>query len=156
MTYLYKGTLRTPEEVREYIEKTPHHSARAEYRKGDREGVDPASSIILSGYGRMVRIPSEVWKKCSIRPGGEFDTRMYRWDDGTSAQETSHAPQTPGRRYRHLKRGSTYTVLGDGTAQVAGEPIVDGDIVRIYVDKDGEFHVRKSSEFLDGRFEEIE
>ena len=156
MTYFYMGTLRTPEEVREYIEKTPHHTARAEYRKGEREGIDPPSAMLLSGYGKIVRIPSEVWKECPIRPGGEFDTRMYRWDDGTPAEQTSQEPAADGRRYRHLKRGSTYTVLGDGEAQVSGEPIVDGDIVRIYVAEDGKFNVRKSSEFLDGRFEEIE
>lgn len=59
------------------------------------------------------------------------------------------------RRYRHLKRGSTYTVVDDGELQTS-RPLVEGDIIRAYRSEDGRLWLRPADEFLDGRFEEID
>jgi len=59
-------------------------------------------------------------------------------------------------RWRHKKRGTTYSIVTGAIAQCATGPIVDGDIVTVYVGDDGRAFVRKTTEFLDGRFEEIE
>ncbi|WP_454919265.1 hypothetical protein [Xanthobacter sediminis] len=64
--------------------------------------------------------------------------------------------------HRHVKRGSTYRVIGEAEAQVsvgrkiigAGvvRPIEDGDRLTVYQAKDGKMWVRFSDEFQDGRF----
>lgn len=157
MTEKYLGTLRTPGEVHEFVEKRPHTRCWPEMAKGAREGIDPPRAMYLGGAGLRVRIPAEVWKMCKLKPGDEFDRRMFRYESGTSEQQTSQEPVAPGRRYRHLKRGTTYTVLGDATLQISTFPPDEGDTLRVYrSDEDGKLWVRSATEFLDGRFEEIE
>ena len=63
-----------------------------------------------------------------------------------------------GSTWKHLKRGSTYTIVGVGTMQVNGD--LDNTQVVIYrgYDRLGgfvEFWVRPLDEFMDGRFEPI-
>ena len=60
-------------------------------------------------------------------------------------------------RYRHIKRGSVYEVVGEAEAQ-ADEPLGDYEVVVVYrnVD-DGHLWVRRKTEFYDPtRFERIE
>lgn len=53
-------------------------------------------------------------------------------------------------RFKHLKRQSCYdAITRTATAQ---SDIKEGDKVVVYIDKDGEFHVREKSQFEDGRF----
>lgn len=60
------------------------------------------------------------------------------------------------RRVRHLKRGTTYTVIGYGKFQTAIHTAYDNEPVTIYrADKDGRLWVRPTDEFNDGRFEDI-
>lgn len=64
--------------------------------------------------------------------------------------------------HQHLKRGSTYRVIGEAEAQVsvAGRSdfpatarlIGDGDKLTVYQGEDGKLWVRFSDEFNDGRF----
>lgn len=55
-------------------------------------------------------------------------------------------------RVKHLKRGSTYQVLGEGKVQTE-TPLTDNDPVIIYqAESDGALWVRPPSEFHDGRF----
>lgn len=64
--------------------------------------------------------------------------------------------QLATQRWRHKVRGSSYAEIGRAHAQSA-IPIREGDTVVVYVaDVDGTMHVRKDSEFDDGRFEQIE
>lgn len=57
-------------------------------------------------------------------------------------------------RWRHRKRGTSYEVLtSTADAQCATGPINEGDHVTVYRGDDGDWHVRKTGEFQDGRFE---
>lgn len=65
-----------------------------------------------------------------------------------SSQQTE-----PGRRVRHLKRGSEYSVVAHGRLQVDGD--LDNEKVTVYRGDDGQVWVRPDYEFNDGRFEDI-
>ncbi|PZP49816.1 MAG: hypothetical protein DI595_12730 [Agrobacterium fabrum] len=56
-------------------------------------------------------------------------------------------------RYRHKKRGSTYTVMARGRLQVDGD--LDNEKVVVYLGEDGQTWVRPEYEFNDGRFEPL-
>lgn len=60
-------------------------------------------------------------------------------------------------RYRHEKRGSTYRVLThQARAQCSTGPINEDDTVTVYRDeKTGHYSVRRTQEFLDGRFKAL-
>lgn len=72
------------------------------------------------------------------------------------------------RRVRHVKRETTYRVIGQATAQVSTGTvtsldfksrrfIADGDQITVYqAETDGKLYVRFTDEFEDGRFDEIE
>jgi hypothetical protein len=57
-------------------------------------------------------------------------------------------------KFRHKKRGSTYTVIGEAAVQ-SDTHIVEGDTLVIYQAEDGRIWARPKVEFHDGRFEEI-
>lgn len=56
-------------------------------------------------------------------------------------------------RYRHVKRGTEYTVIGEGELQVATcLALGDGARIIIYRGEDGKLWAREEGEFHDGRF----
>jgi hypothetical protein len=60
------------------------------------------------------------------------------------------------KRVRHIKRQSTYSILGEAEVQ-SSRPIHEGDSVVVYqADTDGSLWVRPPVEFNDGRFEPVE
>jgi hypothetical protein len=73
------------------------------------------------------------------------------------------------RRVRHVKRGSSYVVLGVGEVQISKGTVSDagwkehkarvlreGDTLTVYRDiQDGKLWLRFPDEFEDGRFEEV-
>lgn len=62
------------------------------------------------------------------------------------------AVQPQGQRVQHIKRGSTYRVIGRGNVQTA-KPLTDFDEVVIYQSEDdGRIWVRRAIEFNEGRF----
>lgn len=63
-------------------------------------------------------------------------------------------PQTTLIKWRHKKRGSTYTEIARATFQCTGSSL-DEEPVVIYQAADGDFWVRLVAEFEDGRFERI-
>jgi hypothetical protein len=66
-----------------------------------------------------------------------------------------HDPKPALRRWRHLKRGTEYVEITRAKAQCATGPIYEGDVCVVYRGDAGEDHIRKDTEFEDGRFEEI-
>jgi hypothetical protein len=56
--------------------------------------------------------------------------------------------------HRHLKRGSTYIVIGRGELQTSSE-LPDGADLIIYQGEDGKLWARPTHEFEDGRFEVV-
>jgi hypothetical protein len=60
-----------------------------------------------------------------------------------------------GERWRHLKRGTVYEIIGRGELQM-GSDLVDGSSMVVYRGEDGRIWVREESEFEDGRFERLE
>lgn len=69
--------------------------------------------------------------------------------------ETRQPRIASGGRYKHLKRGSTYHLIGYATVQ-AGKMVREGENVAVYVSESGDMvgsmWVRPTSEFNDGRF----
>jgi hypothetical protein len=59
-----------------------------------------------------------------------------------------------GTRWRHRKRGSTYTVLHVALMQVDG-PLDMASVVVYISEKDGTVWCRPALEFRDGRFEQL-
>lgn len=58
-------------------------------------------------------------------------------------------------RWRHVKRGSEYDLLGIAQVQ-ASTPIVEPQMVAVYRSvREGELWVRPADEFTDGRFEPV-
>lgn len=60
-----------------------------------------------------------------------------------------------GKRYRHVARGTVYTVVGFAEIQSAGWATEGSELV-IYRSDDGKLWARERSEFADGRFEPAE
>lgn len=56
--------------------------------------------------------------------------------------------------HRHVKRGTLYRWHATGRMQ-ASTPVSDMDQVEIYQGEDGQWWVRPTAEFNDGRFEEV-
>jgi hypothetical protein len=63
-------------------------------------------------------------------------------------------PSAPGEgmRYRHVKRGTVYEVIGEAELQMATVDLVDGSALVIYRGQDGKIWAREEGEFHDGRF----
>jgi hypothetical protein len=103
------------------------------------------------GEGRTwaVPAPDETCEDCS-EPWVEY----VRSD----LASVSSASAEGGERYRHVKRGTVYEIVGRAELQTAGpgvDILQDGDILVVYRGGDGKLWARKESEFNDGRFEPI-
>ena len=60
------------------------------------------------------------------------------------------------RLYRHNKRGTTYTLIGEAQVQATNDaPLKDFETVVVYRGEDGNLWVRRKAEFHDGRFEQL-
>jgi hypothetical protein len=95
--------------------------------------------------------------------------RLCSRNDDLVARERELVAERRGlRQVRHKKRGSTYSVLGDLSFQLAKPEnrvfgqypyshVREGDTIRVYrSEDDGKLYGRFISEFEDGRFEDIE
>lgn len=59
-----------------------------------------------------------------------------------------------GERWQHVKRGTSYEVLGLGELQMQAD-VVDGSSLVIYRGEDDRLWAREEGEFLDGRFVKV-
>jgi hypothetical protein len=83
------------------------------------------------------------------------DTSPSIWADKLRALSAPVAGADAGMRYRHIKRGSTYTVVGEARIQ-SDEPLFDmSDVVIYRCDEHGGLWARPPAEFNDGRFEAL-
>jgi hypothetical protein len=129
-------------------------------------------------------LPDDLWTQCKAYPtpldervkeelkergielAGE-ESELLLWIDGHPISDFRRAltvfraiedvlKGSPSRRrVRHVKRGSTYQVVGEATLQTE-VPISDPIRMVVYrADRDGALWVRPMSEFHDGRFVEI-
>jgi hypothetical protein len=74
----------------------------------------------------------------------------------TPTDEAKPPTAFESNRVRHLKRGSTYRVVGRGKVQTDA-PLTDYDDVMIYQSEaDASIWVRPVAEFYDGRFAQID
>jgi hypothetical protein len=63
-----------------------------------------------------------------------------------------------GKIYKHRARGTVYMVTALAKLQTKYDPPVglhDDDVMVVYLDNEGNCHVREQREFDDGRFEQI-
>lgn len=67
----------------------------------------------------------------------------------------SPAPDPWCPTHRHLKRGSTYRVIGTAMLQASTGPVGEAAALVIYKDEKGRLWARAETEFDDGRFEPI-
>jgi hypothetical protein len=67
-------------------------------------------------------------------------------------QMAEHEP-VKGDVYRHIKRGTVYTVIGVAELQMRAD-LVDGSELILYQGEDGKLWAREVTEFTDGRFEQ--
>lgn len=82
------------------------------------------------------------------RRAAEADAARLRAEAATSVQVAAVD------RVRHLKRGSTYGVAFRQVEIQTGRPIIEGNIITVYVaEADGTVWGRPVEEFTDGRFE---
>ena len=58
-------------------------------------------------------------------------------------------------RYRHVKRGTVYEVVGEAELQMNADCLVDGSQMMVYRGEDGKLWCRHYDEFHDGRFEAL-
>lgn len=97
---------------------------------------------------------------------GELEAATWTLEDEEAAhQDTLRlagfpralSPPSASEQFRHKKRGSVVTVLGDAELQVAATQwIAEGTVLTIYRHvEDGKLWARPKVEFEDGRFERV-
>lgn len=77
------------------------------------------------------------------------------WREDAEEMQRRGLEPTPYSTWRHLKTGSTYTVLGVAECSTNG-PLENTERAVIYVSHTRqELWYRELSEFMDGRFEQV-
>ncbi len=85
-----KRTASNRDQVRAWIETTPHNEVLMINTRNpdevDKEGHPVFTHVVLRSHFEQLRIPVEIWRTCYTRVGGNFDTRIYRWDFATEME----------------------------------------------------------------------
>ncbi|WP_411887403.1 hypothetical protein [Hydrocarboniphaga effusa] len=71
-------TVKSAEEVRDFIENNPHYASGWEERY---QAGDEREYFFIEGHSMKIRIPPAVKKDCFVKANfNRFDSRMWRWD----------------------------------------------------------------------------
>lgn len=119
------------------------------------------SEEAIAGQVKIIRDELALQRDCALPCACE----QAEYEHSTSCQANARvvlallqsAPQDArhGERWRHKKRGTTYTIVGNAQVQ-AEEPLTDYEVVKVYrCEQTGELWVRRLAEFNDGRFERV-
>lgn len=118
--------------------------------RSQQEGGEPVAWLRMNPQGTQstgvtdVSYYADQWR----REGSDVRPLYLR---STSQEEGGWRPT-----HRHLKRGTTYQIIGEGLLQTAVSRGAWDDLpVTIYAGEDGRFWVRPTAEFSDGRFEAL-
>lgn len=104
------------------------------------------SAICVDTLGRRCHNGRDMMR---ARDEGTFPVRyFFECREGTALDAKPH------RHYRHVKRGTTYAVIGYAELQAA-QPAPEGAELAVYVGEDGKLWAREAAEFHDGRFEHV-
>lgn len=108
--------------------------------------------------GQYPRVGNEGWSAST----SQYDFAPATADDipAIIALLRPAAPDAGGGfnpTHRHVKRGTTYQVLGEARLQQASQfGPVEGDSITFYRGEDGQLWARATSEFEDGRFSALQ
>lgn len=119
------------------------------YRPGDviAEFDAPVAAVDPKGHGRMTR--------SQFLNAGDRFCYLPPLPAPPAALEPTERLRSPGRQWRHVKRGTIYTEVVRAELQIAAIDVVEGSSMVVYRGEDGKLWVREETEFEDGRFEEI-
>lgn len=130
-----------------------------------KERVD-ARFAILAGIKQGIEagVKASAAVCCEARHVGRPDPWELGWDAACGHLEEVIRALDPAAlalgvfvsaRWRHVKRGSTYTEVRRGASVQTSRPIVEGDRLVVYDAEDGNTYARLVDEFDDGRFVSI-
>lgn len=113
-----------------------------------REAIDSGSKTVMLRLLLRILLAAEA----KVRTLGATPEQAPTGEDARGVLPTV-------RVVRHKKRGTSYTVLGEGELQAsAGSDFhhAEGAVLVVYKDRVGDrLWIREKSEFEDGRFEEL-
>jgi hypothetical protein len=96
----------------------------------------------------------KIWtRRMAVALADLFNARLAL----SALDRTTLPPTEEGKTptHRHVKRGTTYQVLGPATLQTGNGHLVDMHPMTVYRGEDGALWVRATDEFNDGRFEAL-
>lgn len=106
------------------------------------------------GMGMLVYGPTSILATASLSEYDELREVLEQYV--APALASAAAVPAAAERFRHVKRGTEYAVVGRASLQNAGAvALSEAACMVIYRGDDGKLWAREESEFMDGRFEPV-